>query len=82
MRSGGVAAPFTQQVDGAAGRIDVAVVRTGDTTGVAGTGLLAAILFDAIGPGPANITVTGSASAPGGQPLGIVFSPAPIVTVR
>jgi hypothetical protein len=82
MRSGGIAAPFTQQVDGAAGRIDIAIVRTGDSTGVAGTGLLAAILFDAIGAGPANLTVTGSASAPGGAPLNMVFSPTPTVTVR
>jgi hypothetical protein len=82
MRSGGVPAPFTQQADGATGRIDIAVVRTGDATGVAGTGLLAAVLFDAIAPGPANLTVTGSASAPGGQPLGILFAPAPGVTVR
>ena len=41
MRSGGVQATFTtSQAD--AGRIDIAIVRPGDTTGVAGTGLLAA----------------------------------------
>ena len=54
MRAGGAQATFTQQVDAAAGRIDIAIVRTGDATGVAGTGLLAAVLFDAVGGGAAN----------------------------
>ena len=45
-----------------AGRIDIAIVRTGDPTGVAGTGLLGAVLFDAVGGGPANLTVTGAAT--------------------
>jgi type II secretory pathway component GspD/PulD (secretin) len=82
MRSGGVQAAFTQQVDANAGRIDIAIVRPGDTTGVAGTGLLAAILFDAIGAGPANITVTGSGSAPGGAALPLQFGGVPMVTAR
>ena len=82
MRAGGVQAAFTQQVDAQSGRIDIAIIRPGDTTGVAGTGLLAAILFDAIAPGPANMTVTGSGAAPGGGALGLQFGPAPVVTVR
>jgi type II secretory pathway component GspD/PulD (secretin) len=81
MRSGGVQAAFTtSQAD--AGRIDIAVVRPGDTTGVAGTGLLAAILFDAVAPGAANITVTGTGAAPGGAPLNLQFAPVAAVTVR
>ena len=68
MRSGGVQATFTQQAD-ARGRVDIAIVRPGDATGVAGTGLLAALLFDAVGAGPANLTVTGTGSAPGGAPI-------------
>jgi len=82
MRAGGVPATFTQQVDAAAGRIDIAIVRQGDATGVAGTGLLAAILFDAVGAGPANLALTGSGSAPGGAPLALQFGAAPVVTVR
>ena len=82
MRAGGVQAAFTQQVDAQTGRIDIAIIRPGDTTGVAGTGLLAAILFDAVAAGPANLTVTGSGAAPGGAALGLQFGPAPIVTVR
>jgi general secretion pathway protein D len=82
MRSGNVQAAFTQRVDPVSGRVDIAVVRTGDSAGVAGTGLLAALLFDALGPGPANLTVTGTAVAPGGSPLELQFMPIPAVAVR
>ena len=82
MRAGGVAAAFTQQADQTTGRIDIAIMRPGDATGVAGSGLLAAVLFDAVGAGPANLTVTGTASAPGGAPVALQFAPAPIVGVR
>ena len=82
MRSGGVNATFTQQVDAASGRIDIAIVRAGDATGVSGTGLLAAILFDAVGGGPANLTVTGAGTGPRGTPVSLVFAPVPMVTVR
>jgi hypothetical protein len=82
MRTGGVAATFTQQPDAAGGRLDLAIVRTGDVTGVAGTGLLAALLFDAVAAGPANLSVTASATAPGGAPVPLQFAPVPTVTVR
>lgn len=82
MRSGGIQAAFTQQVDAAAGRIDIAIIRPGDTTGVAGTGLLAAVLFDAIMPGAANLAVTGSGSLPGGGALSLQFAQVPVVNVR
>ena len=82
MRSGGIQAAFTQQVDAAAGRIDIAIIRPGDATGVAGTGLLAAVLFDAITPGAANLAVTGSGSLPGGGALSLQFAPVPVVNVR
>jgi general secretion pathway protein D len=82
MRAGGGPATFTQGVDAAAGRADIAIVRTGDTTGVAGTGMLAALLFDAIGPGPANFSLTGTASGPAGAQVNLQFAPVPAVTVR
>jgi hypothetical protein len=82
LRTGGVQATFTQQVDAATGRVDLAIVRTGDQTGVAGTGLLAAVVFDAVGGGPANLTVTGSAAGPRGTPVSLQFSQVPQVTVR
>jgi general secretion pathway protein D len=82
MRAGGTPATFTQMVDAATGRIDIAIIRTGDPTGVAGTGLLAAVLFDAVGGGAANLSVTGTATAPDGAPASIVLAPVPAVTVR
>lgn len=82
MRTGGVAAVFTQQADAASGRLDIAIVRPGDVTGVAGTGLLAAVLFDAIGEGPANLAVSASATGPGGKPVPLQFAPVTPVNVR
>jgi general secretion pathway protein D len=82
MRAGGAQATFTQMVDAVTGRIDIAIVRTGDATGVAGTGLLAAVLFDAVGGGAANLSVTGTATAPGGSAASLQVTPVPAVTVR
>ncbi len=82
MRSGGVQAAFTNRTDSTSGRIDIAIVRPGDTTGVAGTGLLAALLFDAIAPGPANLSVTGTGAAPGGAAISLQFAPVTPVAVR
>jgi hypothetical protein len=82
MRAGGTQATFTQMVDAAAGRVDIAIVRTGDATGVAGTGLLAAIVFDAVGGGTANIAVTGTATTPDGMAASLQFTPVPPITVR
>ena len=82
MRSGGVQAAFTNRADAAAGRVDIAIVRPGDSTGVAGTGLLAALVLDAIGPGPANLQVTGTGSAPGGAPIALQFMPVTAVTAK
>ena len=82
MRAGGIAAAFTQEVDSASGRIDIAIVRTGDPTGVAGTGLLAGILFEAVGGGQANLAVTGTATSPRGTPIALQFAAVPVVTVK
>jgi len=82
MRSGGVQATFTNRADATAGRVDIAIVRPGDSTGVAGTGLLAALILDAIGPGPANLQVTGTGSAPGGAPIALQFMPVTAVTAK
>ena len=81
MRQGGNAAQFTQQVDAAAGRIDLAVTRTQDATGASGAGLVAAVLFDAVAPGAANLSMTGSATVPGGGATVLQFTPA-AVSVR
>jgi hypothetical protein len=82
MRAGGINATFTQQVDAVSGRIDIAIVRPGDATGVAGTGLLGAVLFDAVGGGAANFALTGAATSPRGTPVPLQFGVVPVVTVR
>src|SRR5207245_6309133 len=64
MRAGGASVAFSQQVNG--NRIDITLVRGADTTGASGTGLLAAVLFDAIAPGGATLHLRGSATGPGG----------------
>ena len=73
MRSGAVNATFIQDV--APGRVDVTIARTDDATGATGTGLLAAVLLDAVEPGTATLTVSGAATGPGGAPMGLQFQP-------
>ena len=82
MRSGGAQASFTSQPDSSSGRLDMAITRSNDVNGVAGTGVLATLQFDAIGPGPANISITGTAATPSGGPVPLQFAPVPVVTVR
>ncbi len=73
MRAGGVNVAFSQQVNG--NRIDITLARGADATGASGTGLVAAILFDAIAPGSATFTLSGAATGPGGTAMGLRFSP-------
>jgi general secretion pathway protein D len=79
MRAGGAAVSFSQQVTG--NRIDITLARGGDGTGASGTGLLAAILFDAIAPGTSSLTLNGTANGPGGVAMGLRFTPV-MVTVQ
>jgi general secretion pathway protein D len=81
MRQGGIAATFTSQPD-PAGRVDIVITRPGDQTGAVGTGLLAAILFEPIGAGTANVTITGVGTVAGtGGAAVLQFAPA-TVTVK
>lgn len=77
MRTGGIDVVFTQQVN--AGRIDMTLARAGDSTGASGTGLLAAVLFDAIAPGTTTLTTSGAATGPGGAAMGLQFQPVTII---
>jgi general secretion pathway protein D len=76
MRSGGVTSGFSNQVSG--NRIDITITRVGDVTGATGTGLLAAVLFDAIDQGTTTLTLSGSATGPGGTAMGLRFTPVTI----
>ena len=81
MRQGGAVASFTPRIDAAAGRVDIVVTRTGDQTGASGAGLIASLLFDAVGVGGSLIQISGVGTAPDGSPLQIQFAPV-TVTVR
>ena len=76
MRAGGVSVALNQQVTG--NRVDITLARAADATGASGTGLLAAILFDAIAPGAATLTTSGMATGPGGTAMGLRFTPVTI----
>jgi general secretion pathway protein D len=81
MRQGGANASFSHQVDAASGRIDMTLTRGQDPVGASGTGLLAAILFDAVAPGAATVTVSGTGAAPAGGVVPVQSAPV-TVTVR
>ena len=51
------------------------ITRSGDQAGASGTGLLAALLFDAVGTGNSTIQVSGVASTPEGTPVPLQFTP-------
>jgi general secretion pathway protein D len=79
MRAGGVNVTFSQQVSG--NRVDITLARAADATGASGTGLLAAVLFTPIGQGSVTLQLSGTATGPGGTPMGLRFSPV-TVTVQ
>ena len=81
MRQGGVGTSFTPRIDAAGGRVDIAITRTSDQVGASGAGLLAVLVFDAVGSGSSSLSVSGVASTPEGAPLTLQFSPV-TVTVR
>jgi general secretion pathway protein D len=81
MRQNNVSATFTPRIDVGTGRVDIAIARTGDPAGATGSGLLAALLFDAVGPGSSLIQISGVASTPEGTPVPLQFTPTS-VTVR
>jgi general secretion pathway protein D len=81
MRQGGADASFSHQVDAGSGRIDVTVTRAQDPVGASGTGLLAAVLFDAVAPGAATLSVSGTGTGPAGGVVPVQATPVTI-TVR
>jgi general secretion pathway protein D len=80
MRLGGANATFTQQ--SAPGRVDITITRSADATGASGTGLLAAIVFDALAPGSATLSLSGVGTGPGGTPMGLQFRPVTVAVQR
>ena len=81
MRQGGVTTSFTPRIDAPSGRVDIAITRSADQAGASGAGLLAALLFDAVGPGGSLIQVSGVGNTPEGAAVPLQFNPVSI-TVR
>ena len=81
LQQGGVKATFTQKVDAAGGRVDIAVVRGADVLGASGTGLVAAITFDAVAPGTSPLALSGVGTLAGGGAAPLQFQPV-TVTVK
>jgi general secretion pathway protein D len=79
LRQGGANVTFTNKVDTTIGRIDLTFVRTGDAVGASGSGLLAGIMFDAVGTGSSQLNLSGVATTPNGSTVPIQFVPASIV---
>jgi len=52
---GGVQVAFAEQVDTVTGRVDITATRMNDSPGAAGGGLIAAVVFDAVGVGSATL---------------------------
>ncbi len=79
LRQGGINVVFTPNNDAATGRIDLTFVRTGDTVGASGSGLLAAIQFDANASGSSPLTISGVATNPSGATIPLEFVPGSVV---
>jgi hypothetical protein len=79
MRAGGVNVVFTHSETG--NRIDITLTRAADAVGAAGTGVLAAVQFDAIAPGSVTLMPSGTATGPGGTPMALRLQPV-TVTVQ
>jgi general secretion pathway protein D len=79
LRQGATNVVFTPNIDPATGRIDLTFVRTGDANGASGSGLLAAIQFDAVAAGNSALTLSGVASNPTGGAIPLQFVPASVV---
>jgi type II secretory pathway component GspD/PulD (secretin) len=78
MKQGGINAQFSNKAEPGSGRVDITITRAGDSTGASGTGLLAAVLFDAIAPGGSTLSVSGVATGPDGAAVPLSFVPATI----
>jgi general secretion pathway protein D len=79
LRQAGTNVVFTPNTDAATGRVDLAFVRTGDKVGASGSGLLAALQFDAVGAGSSQLTISGTLANPTGGAIPVQFIPATVV---
>jgi hypothetical protein len=81
MRQGGVAAAFKQNVDAAAGRVDMTFIRGQDMVGASGTGLVGVLMIEPVAPGTLLISANGAGTGPAGSAINIQSTPVS-VTVK
>ena len=81
MQQGSVGVTFAQDVNPETGRIDLALTRTGDQTGAAGSGLVASVVFEPVAQGASILSPSGLGLTPTGTPLALSFEPT-TVSVR
>jgi len=79
MAQGGLTPTFSPRIDEATGRIDIVVTRPGDQAGASGDGLLAGVVFEAIGPGATQILLGGVATDVSGKAIESRLVPASVV---
>ena len=82
MQQGGVQPTFQPKIDEVNGRIDIVINRSGNSPGASGTGLLAGLVFQAVGAGQAKISLAGTAFNPKGEPIPIQLPAGVTVTVK
>jgi hypothetical protein len=76
-----VTTTFAPKVDAEKGRIDIPISRPSGANGASGTGFLASIAFQAIGPGSSSIAVSGVVLQADGKSVTVQMVPAN-VTVK
>lgn len=79
MSQGGVKVAFAQQIDPAAGRVEMTFTRTSDVVGASGAGLLAALVLEPVAPGTSPLTPSGAATSIGGAQPTLQFAAASMV---
>jgi general secretion pathway protein D len=82
MQQGGVAPTFSPKIDAMAGRVDIVVTRGPDVPGANGAGLIAGIVFKAVGGGTSKLTIAGVATTPNGVAIPIQVGPPAAVVVK
>jgi hypothetical protein len=81
LQQGGLTTTFAPKIDATAGRIDIAISRPAGANGASGTGLVAAISFQAVAAGSSTVAVSGVVLTADGTPVTIQMVPAN-VTVK
>ena len=81
MRQGGVTATFKQNIDPAAGRVDMTFLRGQDLVGASGTGLVGVLLIEPTSAGTLLLSANGAGTGPAGSAVTIQSTPV-TVTVK